>query len=1005
MASAFQPRPGLRDRIDRAWAGRTSVVLSGGGGVGKSQLAAARAHQVLAAGTEVVVWVNAADMAQVVTGYAAAALGVQADGARGEDAESDARAFKRWLASTSRSWLVVLDDVADRESIKRWWPPSSSNGDGRVLATSRRRDALMSGGGRAVVDVGTYAPDEAIAYLRHRFTDTDMSRLLDAQATDLLRELGHLPLALSHAAAYMINEDVPCASYLQLFTDRRSRLEAMLPPEADTEGYGRPVAAALLLALDAVRRRDPVGVAAPALCLTAHLDPVGHPLSLWADAAVTGYLSAHRSMPSGPADTLAPALVTAEQARSVLQLLHHYSLITFGSRDGARAVSMHALTARAARENAPANLVTAAVPAAADALAAIWPESDHTDWDLAAVLRANTVTLAAVSGDLLWQRDGHSVLGRAGASLLGAGLYSAAVSYFERLAADAERLLGGEHAETLEARSALATAYRMAGRLEEAISGGEWAAADAERLLGDDHPTTVRAYANLASSYALAGRTVEAIAIGSRVVTEHERLRDQDAPATVLARSNLAGYYSQAGRTAEAIAIGSRVVTDRERLGDQDALATVLARSNLAAYYLQAGRTAEAIALGERVVADRERILEPDHPDTLASRSILAGSYAEAGRAAEAIAVGERVVADRERILGEGHPTTLESRVNLAGYYHQAGRTGEAITLTELAVADAERLLGDDDPVAVVARGNLAAIHFEAGHVDEAIVLGERVVADAEQVLGTGHPDTRRIRDCLADTYRASGRVDDAIDAAQLNVTETERLLGEDHPDTVRARIGLAACYWDAGRAEEAMVLARRLVGEGNPDAEGLSAYAGLVQFYEKTGQAEEAKTLRRAVADVGQVLGEDRSEDIGVDQKVALLERAAADLGRMLGEDHAHTLVIRGGMGVALMEAGRPKEGIPLLERVAADTERLFGIQDAIEGFINLGVAYCRMDRTGEAITLLKRVVADADRILGPHHPGTQEARAALARCYGAAIRARLSRLRPWRRTQKPRE
>ncbi|WP_053763710.1 tetratricopeptide repeat protein [Streptomyces sp. AS58] len=961
LASAFQPRPGLRDRIDRAWAGRTSLVLSGGGGVGKSQLAAARAHQALVAGTELVVWVNAADMAQVVTGYAAAALSVQADGAQGEDAESDARAFKRWLASTSRSWLVVLDDVTDTESIKLWWPPSSSNGDSRVLATSRRRDALMSGGGRAVVDVGTYAPDDAIAYLRQRFTDTGMSRLLDAQATDLLRELGQLPLALSYAAAYMINEDVPCASYFRLFTDQRSRLEAMLPPEADTEGYGRPVVAALLLALDAVRRRDPAGVAAPALCLTAHLDPVGHPLILWADGAVTGYLSAHRSMPSGLADTLQPAEVTAEQARSVLRLLHHYSLITFGSRDGARAVSMHALTARAARESAPANLVTAAVPAAADALAAIWPDSDHTDWDLAAVLRANTVTLAAVSGDLLWQRDGHPVLGRAGESLLGAGLYTAAVSYFERLTADAERLLGGEHAETLEARSALATAYRLAGRLEEAISGGEWAAADVERLLGDDHPTTVRAYANLANSYALAGRTAEAIAIGTRVVTEHERLRDQDAPATVLARSNLAAYYSQAGRTAE------------------------------------------AIALGERVVADRERILEPDHPDTLASRSILAGSYAEAGRAAEAIALGERVVADRERILGEGHPTTLESRVNLAGYYHQAGRTGEAITLTERAVADAERLLGDNDPVAVVARGNLAALHFEAGHVDEAIVLGERVVADAERILGTGHPDTRRIRDCLADTYRASGRLDDAIDAAQFNVTEAERLLGEDHPDTVRARIALAACYWDAGRTEEAMVLAQRLVEPDNPDS--LSAYAGLVLFYEKTGQQEEAKTLRRIATDVGRVLGTDRSEDIDVDTKVALLERAAADLGRLLGEDHAHTLVIRGDMGVALMEAGRPKEGIPLLERVAADTELLFGIQDAIEDFINLGVAYCRMDRTGEAITLLKRVVADADRILGPHHPDTQEARAALARCYGAAFRARLARLRPWRRTRKPRE
>ncbi|MEW2418111.1 hypothetical protein AB0953_31065 [Streptomyces sp. NPDC046866] len=56
LASAFQARTGLRDRIDQAQIGRTSVVLFGGGGVGKSQLAAAFAHRALADGTEVVVW-------------------------------------------------------------------------------------------------------------------------------------------------------------------------------------------------------------------------------------------------------------------------------------------------------------------------------------------------------------------------------------------------------------------------------------------------------------------------------------------------------------------------------------------------------------------------------------------------------------------------------------------------------------------------------------------------------------------------------------------------------------------------------------------------------------------------------------------------------------------------------------------------------------------------------------------------------------------------------------
>src|SRR5262249_20763225 len=157
----------------------------------------------------------------------------------------------------------VLDGLTDLENIGPWWPPPSPTSAGRVLATTRRRDALLSGSGRAVIDVDTYAPAEATAYLRDRFTGPHMVPLLAAQTQNLLRELGHLPLALAHAAAYMLNEEVTCTDYLQLFTGQRSRLDALLPPESDTEGYGRPVAAALLLTLDAARHRDPVGLAAP----------------------------------------------------------------------------------------------------------------------------------------------------------------------------------------------------------------------------------------------------------------------------------------------------------------------------------------------------------------------------------------------------------------------------------------------------------------------------------------------------------------------------------------------------------------------------------------------------------------------------------------------------------------------------------------------------------------------------------------------------------------------
>ena len=86
-----------------------------------------------------------------------------------------------------------------------------------MLATTRRRDARLSGGGRALIDVDTFAPAESDAYLRARLTDVNMVHLLDAQAANLPRELGHLPLALGFRGAWSMPIKAPQGHVLGTF--------------------------------------------------------------------------------------------------------------------------------------------------------------------------------------------------------------------------------------------------------------------------------------------------------------------------------------------------------------------------------------------------------------------------------------------------------------------------------------------------------------------------------------------------------------------------------------------------------------------------------------------------------------------------------------------------------------------------------------------------------------------------------------------------------------------
>jgi tetratricopeptide (TPR) repeat protein len=698
LASAYQVRAGLRATIETSRTGRTGIVstqvLTGGGGVGKSQLAAAYATEAARDGIDLLLWVDASEPDAVVAAYAQTAARVQAPGGNDSDAVAAARALLDWLAGTERSWLIVLDDITDPERMQPWWP-AGHTGNGRVLATTRRRDAILSESGRTVVDVDVYDEHDSAGYLAERLTTAGAPHLLDAGAGPLAAALGQLPLALSHAAAYMVNEAVGCSAYLGLFGDRRSRLDSVLPAATDTRGWRRSIATTLLLALDAAQACEPVGLALPALRLAAVLDPAGHPDTLWTDPAVV----AHLSRQNPPTESG----VTASRARAAMRLLHRYGLLAHDPRTGPRAVRVHALTARAVRETTPPVELEAAIQAVADALLEAWPDPDtHPDQaELVAALRTNTTALIEHTTGGLWYPDPPVVLLTLGNSLLASGLNDAAERYWKHLIAVSARLVGPRHPGISSLWLGLAEAYRNAGRLAEAITIEERLVRDRGRDLGDQHPNTLAARTNLAASYWQAGRVAEAITIEERVVGDAARVLGDLHRNTLTARMNLAASYRDAGRTAEAIELAERVAADCAEVEGDDHPQTLTVRTHLAATYRAAGRAAEAIPIEVRVLADSERVLGDRHPKTVIARGNLAASYADVGRLAEAITILERVVADNVVVFGELHPTVPDTRGGLAVLYWRAGRTEEAIDTLERLVIDSGRYVGEQHPQTV----------------------------------------------------------------------------------------------------------------------------------------------------------------------------------------------------------------------------------------------------------------------------------------------------------------
>lgn len=710
-ASAFQQRHKERAKIYRArlrggGLGLTQV-LTGGGGVGKSQLASALATEALENNFDLVVWVAAGDEQQLMIGYAQAAVRIGVPGAVGQEPEDDARAFLSWLATTSRQWLIVLDDITNPSAVEPWWPVSRT-GTGWVLATTRLRDARLTGGGRTRIDIGVYALDEAIDYLRTRLTDDGMDHLLGACLQSVTEALGYLPLALGLAAAYMINDELPDCTYLDLFNNQRTNLNQILPESADADGYGREITTALLLSLEAAQKADGSGLVIPVIRLAALLDPAGHPQALWAAPSVIDHLTA-RSLPRSDTTPATrspeqPHPVTAMEVHSTLRVLHRYALITCETRAEPRAVGIHALTARAVRESIPDSELPTLAAAIADALIEIWPDKDGECTDLAAVLRTNTDALTDHAWDCLWRPEPHEVLYRTGQSLIDGGLPASAVGHWERLAVTSQQLLGASDPLTVAAFFPLAIAYRQAGRVKEPIDLLKQLIDVFKRKFGSDDPVYLHARAELAMCYYEAGNLRTAVTHMERVVAASVRVQGSTQPKTIAFRASLAVLYDAVGRTAEATRCREEVLADSERTLDPEHPLVLGILAGRAASHQDAGRIDEAIRLKERIVDGLTRARSSQHPETLTAWANLAVAYKKAGRHREAVAIEERVLVEREQVLRHRHPHTILSRVNLSVSYENEGRTSEAHVLLIQALTESESTLGRAHPTTAFIR-------------------------------------------------------------------------------------------------------------------------------------------------------------------------------------------------------------------------------------------------------------------------------------------------------------
>ncbi|KAF9887352.1 hypothetical protein FE257_010347 [Aspergillus nanangensis] len=741
------------------------MAVTGLGGVGKTQLAIELAYHIREEYPDCsVFWIPCMSSETVEQAYLAAREKLALPPIPDRSVKAQ---IKSHLGQESAGrWLLIYDNADDMEMwiggdnetdpLKVYLPESLQ---GFVLFTTRNRKLAVKLASPEVVSIPQMNEETALHMLRASLIDT--VPLDDDRAVGtLLHQLTFLPLAIAQAAAYVNENSLTIADYLNLLDEQEEDVIDLLSEDFEDDWryseIKNPVATTWLISFNQIRQLNKL--AADYLSFMACIHAKEIPLSLL------------------------PAAPSSKKRAEALGLLTAYSFIDLHRES--KLLNLHRLVHLATRTwLKKTSSFDYYLRKTCTQINKVFPGDDPENRPLWRTYLAHAqLTLDQGRRCDMVAHEREALLEKVGRCLLSDGRYNEAEPLFVELLGTIKKMPTDEGPDYFSCMALIASTYRSQGRWKEAES------LEVEVL----------------------EKTINAFGI------EHHR--------TTAAMDNLVLTYFKLGRWKDAQKLILQVLPIREKMLGATHPDTASTMARLASSYWNMGQLLEAERLEEQVLEIRSEVLGIEHPDTLEIMAERASSHSNQGRWQEAEALQKHVLGIQKRVMGPKHPATLTTMADLASTFRRQERWEESETLDVEVLEAREAVFGHDHPDTLTTMSNLAYTYWGQGHLEKAERTELQILETYTKVLGTSHPKTLTAMDNLASTYISQGQTTEAEGLQKQALEIQMRELGAEHPDTLNTMGNLATTYynqqrWELAEKLETRVLdiARRVFGPEHP--------------------------------------------------------------------------------------------------------------------------------------------------------------------------------------------
>ena len=630
-----------------------TVVLTGIGGIGKTQLAAEFAHRYGRYFTGGVFWLHF-DQPETILNQVA--LCGQMNNPELEPNSNlqvlplhqQARLVQRdWQENVPR--LLIFDGCEEEMLLSKWSPIT---GGCRILVTSRRAQWDMSLG-LTTINLNTLEQTESIQLL-HNFLPEEGPDTLTALAA----ELGDLPLALHLAGNYLMKykHAISIPEYIKQLSSIPTLTHLSMQGEASDISPTNHVSNVQKTFALSYQKLDPnLSIDQVALIIVARVAffAPGEPIPRDLLQMASGYADQPTSDLSFDAglirlDELGLIRLQAEGGIWVHQLITEFlqAIIVDSTAQSDVEETLKAEARRCSRETQSPTLLRAWYP--------------HLRYVTDVALPREDIQAAGLANEL-------------GIYLYLDGEYTQAKVCLERTLAIRERLLGPDHAETSECLNHLGVLLNETGDYVSAQLCLVRSLDIDERVLGPEHSRTTMTLNNLGNLLIKMGEYEKAKSYLERALEIQMKIHGTEHMQTAMYLNNLGNLSRAMGEYEKAYSYYEQALTIGKQVLGSTHPGLAYALNNLG-YVQQIMKNYEqAKQYLDQALSLREQTLGIEHPITAQSLMCLGDLYQVTGDTETARTYYERALTIQEKSLGFNHPDIAYVYNNLGELFQAEG--------------------------------------------------------------------------------------------------------------------------------------------------------------------------------------------------------------------------------------------------------------------------------------------------------------------------------------------